>query len=101
MPPIISVANLRKEFKVFYHHQGALGAVRNLLTREHRLVKAVDGVNFAVEPGELVGYLGPNGAGKSTTIKMLTGILVPTRGEITVNGRVPWKERTIPSISGQ
>lgn len=93
MPPIISVSNLRKEFKVFYHHQGALGAVRNLLTREHRLVKAVDGVNFAVEPGELVGYLGPNGAGKSTTLKILTGILVPSSGEIRVNNRVPWRER--------
>jgi ABC-2 type transport system ATP-binding protein len=93
MPPIISVSNLRKDFKVFYHHQGALGAVRNLLTREHRLVRAVDGVNFAIEPGELVGYLGPNGAGKSTTLKMLTGILVPSSGEVRVNNRVPWRER--------
>ncbi|MEK7326676.1 MAG: ATP-binding cassette domain-containing protein [Chloroflexota bacterium] len=93
MPPIISVTDLRKEFKVFYHHRGALGAVRNLLTREHRLVRAVDGVNFAVEPGELVGYLGPNGAGKSTTLKILTGILVPSSGEIRVNNRVPWRER--------
>ncbi len=93
MPPIISVTDLRKEFKVLYHHRGALGAVRNLLTREHRLVKAVDGVNFAVEPGELVGYLGPNGAGKSTTLKILTGILVPSSGEIRVNNRVPWRER--------
>ncbi|MEK7787296.1 MAG: ATP-binding cassette domain-containing protein [Chloroflexota bacterium] len=87
------MTDLRKEFKVLYHHRGALGAVRNLLTREHRLVKAVDGVNFAVEPGELVGYLGPNGAGKSTTLKILTGILVPSSGEIRVNNRVPWRER--------
>ena len=93
MPPIISVANLRKEFKVFYHHQGALGAIRNLLTREHRLVKAVDGITFDIEPGELVGYLGPNGAGKSTTLKMLTGILAPSSGEVRVNNRVPWRER--------
>jgi ABC-2 type transport system ATP-binding protein len=53
----------------------------------------VDGVSFSIERGELVGYLGPNGAGKSTTIKMLTGILVPTAGEVFVNGHVPWKER--------
>jgi ABC-2 type transport system ATP-binding protein len=93
MPPIISVSNLRKEFKVFHHHQGALGAVRNLLTREHRLVKAVDGITFDIQPGELVGYLGPNGAGKSTTLKILTGILVPSSGEVQVNNRVPWRER--------
>ncbi len=93
MPPIIAVANLHKDFKVLRHHQGALGAVRNLFTREHRLVKAVDGVTFNIQPGELVGYLGPNGAGKSTTLKILTGILVPSSGEVQVSGRVPWRER--------
>jgi len=91
--PLISVTRLRKEFKVFRHHRGALGAVRNLFTRDYKLVKAVDDVTFSIEPGELVGYLGPNGAGKSTTIKMLTGILVPTSGDLQVNGRVPWRER--------
>lgn len=93
MPPIISVADLHKDFKVFRHHQGALGAIRNLLTREHRLVKAVDGITFTIQPGELVGYLGPNGAGKSTTLKILTGILAPSSGEVRVSGRVPWRER--------
>jgi ABC-2 type transport system ATP-binding protein len=93
MPPIISVVNLHKEFRVFRHHRGALGALRNLITREYRVVKAVDGVTFAIERGELVGYLGPNGAGKSTTLKILTGILVPTSGEVRVDGRVPWRER--------
>ena len=91
--PIISVTNLRKDFTVFRHHRGAAGAVRNLFTRAHRVVKAVDGISFAIERGELVGYLGPNGAGKSTTIKMLTGILVPSAGEVVVNGHVPWRER--------
>ena len=57
------------------------------------MVRAVDDVSFAIEAGELVGYLGPNGAGKSTTIKILTGILVPTGGEVHVAGRVPWNER--------
>ena len=90
---LIQVADLHKEFRVYKHHRGARGAIRNLFTREHRTVRAVDGVTFAIETGELVGYLGPNGAGKSTTIKMLTGILVPTRGEVLVDGRVPWKQR--------
>ena len=58
-----------------------------------RLIPAVDGVSFAVEPGELVAFLGPNGAGKSTTIKMLTGILHPASGDATVLGLVPWRER--------
>jgi len=93
MQPIIRVTNLQKHFKIYKHHRGGLGALRNLLTREYRLVRAVDGVSFTIETGELVGYLGPNGAGKSTTIKMLTGLLVPTSGEVRVNGRMPWKER--------
>jgi ABC-2 type transport system ATP-binding protein len=91
--PHIQVTNLHKEFRVFKHHRGAAGAIRNLFTREYRIVRAVDGVTFAIDAGELVGYLGPNGAGKSTTIKMLTGILVPTRGEVLVAGRTPWKQR--------
>ena len=91
--PLIQVLDLHKEFRVYRHHRGAAGALRNLFTREYRTVRAVDGVSFALEAGELVGYLGPNGAGKSTTIKMLTGILVPTRGEVRIAGRVPWKQR--------
>ena len=91
--PIINVTHVSKDFQVFKHHRGLTGAFRNLFTRQFRTVNAVRAVSFSIERGELVGYLGPNGAGKSTTIKMLTGILVPTSGEITVNGRVPWKER--------
>jgi ABC-2 type transport system ATP-binding protein len=91
---MIRVESLRKEFRVYRHHRGGWGALRNLLTRDYRIVHAVDGVSFGVARGELIGYLGPNGAGKSTTIKMLTGILVPTSGEVMVDGRVPWKERT-------
>jgi len=91
--PIITVRHLHKDFQLFKHHRGLMGAFRNLLTREFRTVNAVNDVSFSIERGELVGYLGPNGAGKSTTLKMLTGILVPTGGEVCINGRVPWKER--------
>jgi len=90
---MIHVEDLHKQFRVYRHHRGALGALRNLATREFRVVRAVDGVSFTVARGEIVGYLGPNGAGKSTTIKMLTGILVPTAGKVLVDGRVPWQQR--------
>ena len=56
-------------------------------------MKAVDGISFDIEPGEIVGYIGPNGAGKSTTIKMMTGILKPTAGTILVNDQVPYENR--------
>jgi ABC-2 type transport system ATP-binding protein len=90
---LIAVSHLCKEFRVSRHHRGAWGAVKNLFTTEYRVVRAVDDVSFNIEAGELVGYLGPNGAGKSTTIKMLTGILVPSSGEVNIGGHVPWKDR--------
>ena len=90
---MIQIKDLSKHFKVFSHHRGAMGAIRNLFSREYKIVKAVDQLNFEIQAGELVGYIGPNGAGKSTTIKMLTGLLVPTSGTIEVNGFIPWKER--------
>lgn len=93
MSAIISVSNLHKHFKVLKHHRGFWGTWKNLFTRQSTLVRAVDGISFDIQPGELVGYLGPNGAGKSTTIKMLTGLLVPTGGEIRANGYVPWQSR--------
>ena len=93
MKPIITVQNLCKYFKINRHHRGSLGVIRNLFSREFETVKAVDNLSFEIQPGELVGYIGPNGAGKSTTIKMLTGLLVPTSGEIQVNALIPWKER--------
>lgn len=93
MPPIISVANLRKHFKIPRRRRGPGGTLRDLFARQYRTVRAVDGISFEVQAGELVGYLGPNGAGKSTTLKMLTGLLVPSGGELQVNGRVPWRQR--------
>ena len=72
---------------------GIGGALRTLFSRDYVERVAVDEVTLALDAGELVGYIGPNGAGKSTTIKMLTGILVPTSGEIEVAGLVPYRER--------
>jgi ABC-2 type transport system ATP-binding protein len=91
--PIISVRGLFKHFKIPIHRRGLGGALRNLFARRQKLIRAVDGITFDIHPGELVGYIGPNGAGKSTTIKMLTGLLVPSGGELIANGRVPWRER--------
>ncbi|MEM7531622.1 MAG: ATP-binding cassette domain-containing protein [Chloroflexota bacterium] len=91
---MIRVENLQKYFRINTHSKGVLGSFRNLLSRESTEVRAVDGISFEIAAGELVGYLGPNGAGKSTTIKMLTGLLVPSSGEVEVNGFVPWRERT-------
>jgi len=93
MNPIITVQNLSKHFKIPRHQRGAFGALRNLFNRQFSLARAVDGVSFEIQSGALVGYIGPNGAGKSTTLKMLTGLLAPTHGQLCVNGYVPWRER--------
>jgi viologen exporter family transport system ATP-binding protein len=92
MPQIV-VENLVKTFTVAERRAGMLGALKGIVHRKHREVRALDGVSFTIEPGELVGYVGPNGAGKSTTVKVLSGILVPDSGECSVMGRVPWRER--------
>ena len=89
----IVVENLVKTFEVAERQAGMWGAVRGLVHRTHRTVRALDGISFELKPGELVGYIGPNGAGKSTTVKTLAGILVPTSGRCEVLGRVPWRER--------
>lgn len=91
--PIVETRDLRKVFRTPKRTPGALGALRSIFSREYEERVAVDKVTFSLEPGELVGYIGPNGAGKSTTIKMLTGILVPTSGQVNVAGLVPWKQR--------
>jgi ABC-2 type transport system ATP-binding protein len=91
--PIIESVALRKVFRSIRRRPGLTGAIGALFSREYEEKVAVDGVSFTLEPGELVGYLGPNGAGKSTTIKMLTGILVPTSGKLEVAGLVPCANR--------
>lgn len=90
---IIKVQNLCKEFQRPIRKEGLLGSFKSLISRNYETKKAVSNITFEIAQGEIVGYLGPNGAGKSTTIKMLAGILVPTLGEIEVNGLVPYKNR--------
>jgi ABC-2 type transport system ATP-binding protein len=92
MPQII-VEGLSKTFRVAERTPGVWGAVRGLARRSYRTVRALDGVSFSIERGELVGYIGPNGAGKSTTVKALSGVLVPDAGRCEVSGRVPWRDR--------
>jgi ABC-2 type transport system ATP-binding protein len=91
--PIITVEHLSKHFKVHKRRTGFWGNLSSTVSRQHDIIKAVDDVNFSLERGELVGYIGANGAGKSTTIKMLTGILVPTSGHIDVMGLTPYRHR--------
>ncbi|SHK54833.1 ABC transporter ATP-binding protein [Desulforamulus aeronauticus] len=90
---LIEVNHLSKHYQIAKRQEGLGGALRSLFHREYMTKMAVQDISFAVNRGEVVGYIGPNGAGKSTTIKMLTGILVPTSGEIRVNGIIPFKER--------
>ena len=89
----IVVEDLVKTFRVAERRAGLLGALRGVVQRRTREVRALDGVSFSLEAGELVGYVGPNGAGKSTTIKILSGILVPDSGRCEVLGFVPWRQR--------
>jgi ABC-2 type transport system ATP-binding protein len=89
----IVVENLTKTFRVAVRPPGLAGSVKGLFRRRVRQIRALDDVSFSISRGELVGYIGPNGAGKSTTVKILSGILVPDSGNVTVMGRIPWTER--------
>jgi len=90
---IIQVKDLAKHFRILNRREGLGGAFRDLFSGDFRTVKAVDGITFNIDAGEIVGYIGPNGAGKSTTIKMMTGILKPSDGMIQVNGQPPYNNR--------
>ncbi|TXK77423.1 ATP-binding cassette domain-containing protein [Paenibacillus sp. N3.4] len=90
---LIEVRDLVKEYKLNVRNRGVLGSLKNLLIPEYTTKKAVDGINFSIEKGETVGFIGPNGAGKSSTVKMLTGILVPSSGTINIGGLCPYKDR--------
>ena len=90
----IVMNDVSKEFKVLNRHEGLKGSIRDLFSRDYKTVVAVNNVSLSIPHGEIVGYLGPNGAGKSTTIKMMTGVLEPSSGEILVDGIVPYKNRS-------
>ena len=89
----IMLKNVYKEFKTLNRREGLKGSLLDLFSRNYKTVKAVADVSFDIKPGERVGLLGPNGAGKSTTIKMMSGVLKPSEGEIYVNGLVPYNHR--------
>ncbi|UJF31361.1 ABC transporter ATP-binding protein [Paenibacillus hexagrammi] len=89
----IEVNDLVKEYRLNVRNKGVLGSIKSLLIPEFTTKRAVDGISFSIERGETVGFIGPNGAGKSSTVKMLTGILVPTSGTISIDGLSPYKDR--------
>lgn len=90
---MIRVENLSKDFKINKKYAGFKGAIKSFFTSEYTVKKAVDNISFEIDDGEIVGYIGANGAGKSTTIKMMTGILKPTNGIVSVNGLLPYEDR--------
>jgi ABC-2 type transport system ATP-binding protein len=91
---VIRANHLTKHFRVHKRPPGFASAVKSLFHRTYETVKAVDGVSFTIERGERVGFLGPNGAGKTTTLKVLSGLLHPTSGEVEVEGHVPFRRET-------
>ena len=89
----IEVKKVSKDFKVNKRSAGIPGMIANMFVPKFEIKKAVNDLSFTIEKGEMVGFIGPNGAGKSSTIKMLSGILCPDKGSITVGGFVPYKQR--------
>jgi ABC-2 type transport system ATP-binding protein len=90
---IIHLENITKSFKTYKKEAGFVGTVKGLFSKEYIVKTAVDKISLDIKKGEIVGYIGANGAGKSTTIKIMTGILVPTSGNCTINGIVPYENR--------
>lgn len=102
----IHVRDLHKTYVISKRESGVLAALQSLVVRHSEEVPAVDGISFDLAPGEVVGFLGPNGAGKTTTLKMLSGLLHPTAGEVSVMDHTPWKRekaflRQITLVMGQ
>ena len=91
MSAIIEISGLAKSYRVYQKKEGLLASVRGLFRREYKEVEAVKGIDLSVDQGEFVAFLGPNGAGKTTTLKLLSGVVNPTRGSALVMGHVPWK----------
>ena len=90
---MIDFRDISKTYKVAKREPGLGAALKALVKRQYTTIEALKNVSFSIEAGEIIGYIGPNGAGKSTTIKILSGILVPTSGTCTILGRVPWENR--------
>ncbi len=95
MSTVISVNNLTKHYKVYKKEPGLSGSLKALFSRTYETVKAVDDISFEIEQGELIGFIGPNGAGKTTTLKVLSGLLYPTSGEVSVLGYNPWDRKAV------
>ncbi|MDX2270710.1 MAG: ATP-binding cassette domain-containing protein [Cyanobacteriota bacterium] len=93
--PIITAQNLSKVYPVAVKDPGWSGTLNHLFRRTYRPIQAVAGVSFSIEAGEVVGFLGPNGAGKTTTLKMLTGLIYPSAGEVQVVGHVPFRREAV------
>ena len=89
----INVKHIKKTFKVAKKQSGIKATLKNFIKRDYKYIEAIKDISFDIEEGSIVGYIGQNGAGKSTTIKILSGILIPDSGEVTVNGLNPWKDR--------
>lgn len=90
---MIQVEHVSKSFRIAKRNPGMKEAVKSLWHREYEVVEALKDISFSIKDGEMVGYIGPNGAGKSSTIKILSGILTPESGAVSINGRIPWKQR--------
>jgi len=90
---LIDVKNVSKAFRVPVRDSGFKNAVSGFFHRKYKTYQALDDVSFSIHKGQMVGYIGPNGAGKSTTIKILSGILIPDKGDCIIDGRVPWEDR--------
>jgi len=90
---VIEVSNLKKYYQVFQKEPGLAGSIKSLFKRKYETVKAVDDVSFSIDAGELVGFIGPNGAGKTTTLKVLSGLLYPTAGQVSVLGYTPFDRK--------
>lgn len=94
MSPIILVKDLKKYYQIHEKEPGIAGTIKSLFNRKYSDAKAVDGISFEIEEGELIGFIGPNGAGKTTTLKVLSGLLYPTSGAVSVLGFKPWDRKT-------
>ncbi|MBU0579515.1 ATP-binding cassette domain-containing protein [Patescibacteria group bacterium] len=92
--PIIKVQNLKRHFKVYKKQPGLMGSIKSLFKRKYETVKAVDDISFEIKQGEIVGFIGQNGAGKTTTLKVLSGLLYPTAGAVSVLGFNPWDRKS-------